>query len=1512
MTLQVAGAAASSAPLGSTLTIADIAGDENRAVAALGSNGIAVLGLDPSGTPVLTGSSSALPANVVALEGRLAVTGNGTQLVAYDLSTATPTTSSIRTTAGAVQRIRLVGRLALVSEVGGVELWDLSDATQPSLVATLPASTARDAVVAGDRIAVADGSTVELWPMPATSALPTARLMLPVLSATEFAVNTRPAFQGWASGVGYDDAELVVDGKPYVHLDDGKPAGSFRIPPTAVPGSTIALQLRARARGGREVLSDPVTIRVLPLTVAQPSLTVDKFTSKAPFQSGQSIFARVCRTANTGLSPYVVTARYAFPQVGDAPVQEVPMGDLPPDPDTTSFPTCFSANLRLPAVSDTTDGIIYFDLVDAAGNKAARLPYSAQITSAAQTVVTGFPSVLRASPFVNVLSLSATGAGVYSLVLLLDDQVIAYGAEGNGTKASLQANFSLESSAIGTVVTLTVQTMDGAGKTTSVSQPYTVKADSYPPTIDFTGTVPAGGVEGSSITVSGTAADDDGDLTSIAAVVNGVQVGTPKTFTGGTPSGTAQLSVPLPFIADVGGTTVPLVLRATDGHGHVTDTAPRSVTLQANSPPTTGTINAPLQVKDNVSKPISSSASDPDCNLKDVALFADGVQIVRTPATGSLCSVNVSTNYLFPKATSAYQVTFTVVATDTSGAISGVNSFTTTVNLGSPPSISSVTAPSSAPEGTTVNITVSGTDTDTGCGLTQLKIMSNGQQVATQAVSTCPFSGRALPVTLPTIAAAGTSIFPYQVVLSDSDGNTDSKSGSIVLTQGSQTFCSSASNGALIGALPLQLVGTTAGTGTGTGHCYLGGSFKRLYKWTAPYSGTFLIDTEGSTTHTVLSVEAATCNGELACDVPSWNQPDPEQVPKSTSLAVSLAQGEVVGIGVGARYTNELGPFVLNIKDAAAAVGQTCEPSLDLPCRDGAFCEPSSSGFVCRAPRCANGLDDDGNGATDYPADSTCGWSGGDAEGLALATVPSGFCEVAPVAGQLGALAPVPFTTFPLRVTGTTAGAQDNFTLCAEGSPPAPERVYAFTAPFSGTYTFDTWRSRIPMLLSINRDTCEGEVLACGQSSSGEVTLSAGDTVAVMVQADTTGMQNVLEGVTGDFEIDVDLEGGKIAQGGTCDPQLEHCGPDTYCSGQSDGTYRCEPLGGATAGFCGSSIAGDLSAVHLPIQNFTGTTAGGASASQGSCGGASSPEVTYEFTAPATGTYHLDVSGFSDFLAVAYVRDQTCQGAELACVDSASSGADVALSAGEKVAIVVDGQDGASGQFSLDLWLASGGLPAGSACTATDVCAGDALCLPPLSGQGSNLCRLATCWDGIDNDGNGLTDDHDPMCAGAIDGEGSVNVCASGTPLAGALPLEVAGTFPAGGAPQLVESACVAPAGSSATFYRWTTPGSFRADTIGSSGPTALSIRGQTCEDERACDGSSIGGVASALSFSVSDGEEVELIVYGTAGSTYQLHVRPMNESAESCDAHQDLDGDGLVGCQDPDCPGLISCSGPQ
>lgn len=170
-------------------------------------------------------------------------------------------------------------------------------------------------------------------------------------------------------------------------------------------------------------------------------------------------------------------------------------------------------------------------------------------------------------------------------------------------------------------------------------------------------------------------------------------------------------------------------------------------------------------------------------------------------------------------------------------------------------------------------------------------------------------------------------------------------------------------------------------------------------------------------------------------------------------------------------------------------------------------------------------------------------------------------------------------------------------------------------------------------------------------------------------------------------------------------------GLDSASGGVSTGGVEGDEDGGGTGGVdddtSGGNTTGDASAStsegadggaqqacpaeqlppDLPAVS-NGSNAGRLDALQGSCGQPGGREMSYEFTAPADGTYRFETTG-SSYDTVLYVLDGSdCGGSILSCNDDANgsvqSQLELDLVAGQSVVVIVDGYGAAAtGNFQL-------------------------------------------------------------------------------------------------------------------------------------------------------------------------------------------------------------------------------------
>jgi hypothetical protein len=236
---------------------------------------------------------------------------------------------------------------------------------------------------------------------------------------------------------------------------------------------------------------------------------------------------------------------------------------------------------------------------------------------------------------------------------------------------------------------------------------------------------------------------------------------------------------------------------------------------------------------------------------------------------------------------------------------------------------------------------------------------------------------------------------------------------------------------------------------------------------------------------------------------------------------------------------------------------------------------------------------------------------------------------------------------FSSTLIGMTSGASVTSGSC--GGADAPEATYFYVAPRTATYIFDTLGSEFDTVLYVRSDT--GTELACndditaGTLTQSRVTLAltAGQMVTIIV--DGFAMQS------GNYSLRINA---------TC-PLPFRNDPRDLGSGLSvtvSGTTTCGNLGS------GGASCGD--------------------------GGDNAPDTTFIYTAPVTGNYVVSTAG-STFDTLLSVRLGTCTGTELGCNDDVNPPTDktsrleLRLTTGQSVVIAVDGANGESGAYTLQV-----------------------------------------------------------------------------------------------------------------------------------------------------------------------------------------------------------------------------------
>jgi hypothetical protein len=312
---------------------------------------------------------------------------------------------------------------------------------------------------------------------------------------------------------------------------------------------------------------------------------------------------------------------------------------------------------------------------------------------------------------------------------------------------------------------------------------------------------------------------------------------------------------------------------------------------------------------------------------------------------------------------------------------------------------------------------------------------------------------------------------------------------------------------------------------------------------------------------------------EITCNA------DDGELPAST-ITATLSPGGYYLI-VDNQNSASGGAFILTV-ELAPGPGAACTSTVD--CGAGLSCRVPDGGgaMACTLPRCNDGLDQDGDGDVDYPADPGCSTAldddeddscpgvgcpacsdGADNDGDGAVDYPAdATCYSAgqPIEGCGGEQDPMFELTTP-SYAGTTFGAHDDLALSCGG---AEDLVGIVTLPAMATITIDTngtqsIDSDYDTLLAVLPAACTGGGLVCnddgGTGQDAQVTLNnlAAGTYAVVIA--TTAI-----GDPGAFVLNIS---GTIAANGRCDGELAlsgaiTCGGGNSCvSGLCVGSIQC-------------------------------------------------------------------------------------------------------------------------------------------------------------------------------------------------------------------------------------------------------------------------------------------------------------------------------------------------------------------
>jgi predicted small secreted protein len=253
-----------------------------------------------------------------------------------------------------------------------------------------------------------------------------------------------------------------------------------------------------------------------------------------------------------------------------------------------------------------------------------------------------------------------------------------------------------------------------------------------------------------------------------------------------------------------------------------------------------------------------------------------------------------------------------------------------------------------------------------------------------------------------------------------------------------------------------------------------------------------------------------------------------------------------------------------------------------MQCGDGGTCQDIGGGtYECVPTICNNGVDDDGDGYTDYPNDPGCAdindndeldscdpvtnpaacpacFNGIDDDGDGLTDFPNDpGCDSAADTNELDECYPgVPVNEIP--PSGTVGGTLDQSILSSTdpscGSFTTAEDVYVLTLPY-GAESVDVSLSSFDMdpLVYVRRDDCQtGTELACRNGSPAQTTMHNVAPGTLFIFADALWLYNALASYT--LTVHVNLPVGAPCTVG--DP-LTGCALGGTCQDVGGGIYQC-------------------------------------------------------------------------------------------------------------------------------------------------------------------------------------------------------------------------------------------------------------------------------------------------------------------------------------------------------------------
>lgn len=552
--------------------------------------------------------------------------------------------------------------------------------------------------------------------------------------------------------------------------------------------------------------------------------------------------------------------------------------------------------------------------------------------------------------------------------------------------------------------------------------------------------------------------------------------------------------------------------------------------------------------------------------------------------------------------------------------------------------------------------------------------------------------------------------------LTCSDGNactaTDVCSGGVCVGGAPGPGCAGCQAVATIPPSGGTFVGTTSGTSTLAGSC---GSSRtspeRVYAWTPTTSGAATIQTCGSGTNydSVVYVRRGACTGpEVACNDDSC---DVNGLPhKGSRVSLTVTAGTTYYVTVDG-YLGRSGAYTLTVTPPSSCGNSIREGAEECDGADASTCVTGRCSASCTCVLPSTGLPDLVPAISDVSFQFGATVAAGDvAEGCAEATSGVDLMRFTVRSTNLGTAdlhigdpgCPLPCSDHPLAVC-----TNPEF-VCS----PAEGHNHAHYTNYARYELLDASNQAVVVGhkqgFCLSDGSCATGTHSCANQG---INIGCTDTYGSGLGCqylDITGLP------TGNYTLRVTLDPfGRI-------PELNEV---------NNVTTVPVTVPSSPAGVCSAATA-----IPGAGGTFTGTTSGTGSLA-GSCGfSIDAPERVFLWTPAASGTATIQTCGAgTNFDTVLYVRGSSCTGAEMACNDDAcaisdgtSHGSRVTpvVTAGQPVAIVVDGFRGQAGTYSLTVTPPAGGGGAGSGSCASPTV------IPPAGGSVSGTTSGTSALSG--------------------------------------------------------------------------------------------------------------------------------------------------------------------------------------